>query len=53
MLVQLKIHSTQIRITKRYPEVRLGSLCDINAALAEVRFAPYSARIARRQLTSA
>ena len=34
-------------------KVRYGSFCDIGAALAEVRFVPYSGRIARRQLTSA
>jgi hypothetical protein len=32
---------------------RLGSFCDISAALAEVRFVPISGPITRRQLTSA
>ena len=33
--------------------VRIGSFCDINAALVEVCFVPYSGRITQRQLTSA
>jgi hypothetical protein len=28
--------------------VRFGSFCDINAALAEMRFTPFSGRITRR-----
>jgi hypothetical protein len=33
--------------------VRFGSFCDIRATCVEVRLAPYSGRITRKQLTSA
>jgi hypothetical protein len=39
-----------IKVKKVESNVRYGSFCDIAAALAEVRFVPYSGRIGRRWL---